>query len=192
MDAFLELESWCASALLPPVSLKEHYSPAHAQHLLRFELGYPHENSTQERADQATERASAIFEAVFSADAPIDLVIFDYPSRMTGELDLATVLPKGLHFEERTLEPSPTRRDAVQQRLTRLPRGSIEHRTLFRTIANSDMGFEPHLAKSLNFYGRSTAQCFYMYDDRGCVVAGAPFHQEALVERFGDWVIQWF
>ena len=83
-------------------------------------------------------------------------------------------------------------RDAVQQRLTRLPRGSIEHRTLFRTIANSDMGFEPHLAKSLNFYGRSTAQCFYMYDDRGCVVAGAPFHQEALVERFGDWVIQWF
>ena len=188
VDPFLDLEAWCASAL-PGVGLHDHFGPTRAEHLLRFELGAPHENCTQERVDQATDRASTIFEKVFSAEAPIDLVIFDYRAASEStELDLYAALPPGLRFHERILGPSDNRSGELPQRLARLARGSIDHRTIFRAIANTEMGFQPRLAQALSFHGRSTGQCFYMYDDRGCVVAGAP--QDALVARFGDWVIQ--
>ena len=111
-------------------------------------------------------------------------------SEQSGErLDLAALFPEGTVFDKRILGPSDYRSIEVEQRLTRLTRESIEHRSIFRAIANREMGFKPSMTEVPHFYGRASGQCFYMYDDRGCVIAGAPTTQDALAARFGDWVM---
>ena len=99
-------------------------------------------------------------------------------------------LPRGLPFDTRTLPPSEYRDHSVQQRLVRVRRSDIDHRAIFRAIANTEMGINPSLGEVVHLYGRSSGLCFYMYDDRGCILAGAPEKHEEWQEPFGDWIIQ--
>ena len=207
MDDFRGFEQWCG-ATFPGLAPDERSGPTFAQDLLRFELGAPYKRAA-DRVAQATRRAAAIFQAVFENEDQIELLVFDFggqmmggvePQRRRGEgeepgasearyLALNTVLPTDGPVLVRTLGPSAYRTGSVQQRLLRVERASVDHAAIFRAIAGCELGVGLRLAETVHFYSRAQGLCFYMYDDRGCVVVGAGVAQQALAARFSAWVI---
>jgi len=167
----------------------------------RFELGEPYKNGTKKRVNQSTKRASEIFESYFNSDKDIYILIHDFDD--DGFAHTPNYLYNLLESNNVKLEKSNkmlgTRTYDENEKLERYKgqlsialanRNNLKYKEIFKAIANTEMGFEPTIHQILYFLQPSEKKCFYMYDDRGCII----FSQKKsdlneIIEKFEDWII---
>jgi hypothetical protein len=159
---------------------------------LRFELG-DEVDEPKQRSAQAAERAVAIFEIGFAG----------------GDDGFVAFTRWQPHDDKTFLGLLPaSARDAVERRegtdyydddqdrayvtytMAVTPR-SLDYATLFRCIANSELGRSPSLDGRAYLVNLERPLIFHMYDDRGAIVLGPTERAlNALRMRFGKWLVR--
>ncbi len=150
---------------------------------IRFELGGDLGNGTFQRVQQATDRATAIFNDTFpNANALIYVLIYDYNKSHDEYLYEQFPKEQFARFYNQTetinnnyLIADEDGNDSFEKEETRLtigklPVGTINIHNILNGIANAEMGFDPCINQSIYFFEPITDRGFYMYDDRGCYV----------------------
>ena len=150
------------------------FGPVH----LRFELGAPHPNGSDERIAQATERATTIFGDLFLQDEQLTLIIknWDWTGRelfpgTPGYLASLIHCPASDRFVEViTQRRSDGEEYSHEQIVLSVFVQDLDCRSIFRGKAHLEQGREPRINESVYFVSSARSLAFYMYDDRGCLV----------------------
>jgi hypothetical protein len=161
---------------------------------LRFELGDQVPlKPAKPRVDQATERAALLFESAFDTS---DEGFISF-TRWDGEDD-DIVLPMlravgatpiertaGTDFyEEGDDDPFVSFTAALKPR-------TLDHRSIFRSEGNRELGLEPVLRGLVYFVNVTRPLVFHMYDDRGAILfAPQAATLMPLYQRFGAWLVE--
>jgi hypothetical protein len=158
---------------------------------LRFELGGDVPNdASEERIEQATDRAAAIFEAAFSPD---DQGFFSFTRwRPDDDPLVLALLPDGSEPSREEGHDFYNQGDQtryVTHTATLRPR-SLNYRSLFELVASSELGRSPAIDGRAYIINASNPLVFHMYDDRGAILLGTTEHAlKDLRRQFEDWVI---
>ena len=200
---FAELEAWLGKHF-PESDLARAASPiVHDVHI-RFELGEPFANGTDQRLTQVVHRAASILEGCFRPADRLLLLINDWetPDPMFGNTTpehLYDLLgTRQLASAERRRLPLPLEDDEsppayFQQVL--LP-ASLEHipwREILVGIANYEQGREPGIGQAVHFIAPEPGIVFHMYDDRGCLVfAERPSSIVHLYRAYNEWIVDYW
>ena len=170
---------------------------------VRFELGEPYENGTDERIKQVVSRAVTLFEETFLLGETIDILIKDWLDIDAGlgdtateyiydllkNLNMSTIIytnvtedidPQGKPFKcEQKLRATAVSAPLLQAAYTSILEG----------IANYEQGRSPAVRQDVFFISLKRGILFYMYDDRGCLVVSAtnelPKH---LYRKYNEWL----
>lgn len=169
---------------------------------LRFELGDPFENGTKERVNQATKRASELFESHFEKDTELYIIIYDFDDDMFAETPnhiyqlLKSENIQTQQFEENLSIQYFDDEDNIERikgKLTicKVEKNGINYKEIFNGIANTEMGFLPIIHQLVYFFQPQTKKWFWMYDDRGCLM----FSEEksdlkANLIKFDNWIVE--
>jgi hypothetical protein len=169
---------------------------------LRFELGDPFENGTNERVNQATNRATELFENFISSDLNIYLIIYDFSDEMfaitpnhiyelmnsnTSEIDQFEETLATRYFENETII------ERVKGKITlyRTKRNKIKYREIFKGIANTEMGFTPTIHQLVYIFEPESKKWFWMYDDRGCLLfSNEILDLKQILKKFDHWIVE--
>lgn len=153
---------------------------------LRFELGDPFKNGTEERIGQVVSRVTTLFEEVFKPEDFIYLYIKEWnctEDSMFGNPTpdyLDTLLSKQKVEEETLFDIEEDYDEVTDQTLeikneykikfvySRLK--SINYKEILEGIGNYEQGRNPSIGQSVYFINTEKGLLFHMYDDRGCDV----------------------
>ena len=167
---------------------------------LRFELGDPFENETEERVEQATKRATELFENHIE-DSELYILTYDFGDDMFARTPsyLYELLEKsGLRKEEhqeslatRYFVGEEVERENGQLNIYFGNRSSFDYKSIFNGLANTEMGFDPTIHQLVYFFQPKTQRWFWMYDDRGCLM----FSNDATdlldnYRKFDSWIVE--
>ena len=173
---------------------------------LRFELGDPYENGTEERINLVVTRVTTLFEEVFKPDDFIYLYIKDWC--VTEDIMFRNNTPEYLYDllgEQKIEEEALFDIDEDYNELTgqtieikneykvkfvyaRLE--SISYKEILEGIGNYEQGRDPSIGESVYFISIEKDIIFHMYDDRGCDVFG--LYKDTLVplyHKFRKWIL---
>jgi hypothetical protein len=167
---------------------------------LRFELGDPFENQTRERVEQSTMRATELFENHIQ-DSELYILTYDFgddmfartPSYLYKLLDGSDL--KKEEFKEnlaiRYFANEKVEREHGQLNIYFGMRSSFNYNSIFKGIANTEMGFEPTIHQLVYFFQPSTQRWFRMYDDRGCLMfSNKASDLLANYKKFDNWIVE--
>lgn len=173
---------------------------------VRYELGAPYANGTDERIEQVNYRAGRIIEACFQPNDDVLILINDWqsPDPMFGNTTphyLYELL--GEHAwrcgDERMVEEWPdddTTESApiyFKQSLIPVVFGEARYKEVLAGIANYEQGREPSIGQLVYFISMEKDVAFYMYDDRGCLVfSDSPSKIRHLYEQLNDWIVDYW
>lgn len=175
---------------------------------IRFELGEPFDNGTNERIDQVVIRVHTLFEEVFAPDDVIHLYIQDWGDE--ADVMFGNTTPGYLYellsqhtLEERTMfrqdEDVDDAGNAIQisipYRITTLSSrlSSLPYREILTGIANYEQGREPSIGQRIYFIDMNKHIIFQMYDDRGCVIfAKEKARLKSLYVRYNNWLADYW
>lgn len=175
---------------------------------LRFELGDPYKNGTEERINQVVTRVTTLFEEVFKPDDFIYLYIKDWD--VTEDIMFGNNTPEYLYdllskqnieeetlfdidedYDELTVQTIEIKNEYkvkfVFSRLT-----SISYKEILEGIGNYEQGRDPSIGESVYFISTEKNIIFHMYDDRGCDVFG--LNKDTLVplyHKFRKWILDY-
>ena len=163
------------------------------------------ETNTDEYFRHVIARATALFEAAFTPDDQVLLLVRDYKYRRRkirfGNFVHRQIrgLAKGELTYTKTADPyDPSR--VWNQELMRLPTDEVAHQQLLTAIAHADFpprtprftGRGPWQGPELYFLNLDRALIFHMYDDRGLdLIAGDRQTLRPLYEQFNDWLLDY-
>ena len=169
---------------------------------LRFELGEPFENGTKERVNQATKRASELFENHFEKDSELYAVIYDFGDDMFAETpNHIYELLKSENIQTQQFEENLATRyfndedniERIKGKLTicKAEKNGINYQEIFNGIANTEMGFSPTIHQLVYFFQPKTKKWFWMYDDRGCLMFSNETKDLKLnILKFDKWIVE--
>ena len=169
---------------------------------LRFELGEPYENGTKERVNQATKRASELFENHFEKDSELYAVIYDFGDDMFAETpNHIYELLKSENIQTQQFEENLATRyfddedniEKIKGKLTicKAEKNGINYQEIFNGIANTEMGFSPTIHQLVYFFQPKTKKWFWMYDDRGCLMFSNETKDLKLnILKFDKWIVE--
>lgn len=167
---------------------------------IRFELGYPFENGTKKRVNQATDRAIDIFSDTFDNDEEeIWFLIYEYlgksPYGETNEF-LYKQFPKdafrNFYNKIEPVDNGNSETNEVKIIIGKVKVKDINYKNIFNAIANTEMGFDPALNERVFFINPNSDKIFYMYDDRGCLVFSNDSDKiKPHYEKRIDWVAEY-
>lgn len=154
---------------------------------VRFELG--DELDGPERIEQAVARASAIFEALFSPADRAFVVAFFW--KAGDEEMLRQLVPAEFdRAEGKNFWDDPDGDDRFTRLVARVSPMEVDHRAIFRLIANRELGVQPSIGAKIFVVGETLPAIFEMYDDRGAIVhSAAPEHLSRL-EDLRAWEVR--
>lgn len=171
---------------------------------IRFELGEPFDNGTDERIEQVVARVHTLFEEVFAPDDIIHLYIQDWgdePDVMFGNttpcylyklLSRHTFEEQAMFQQDKDIDDAghtipvsiPYKTTTLSGRLSSLP-----YREILSGIANYEQGREPSIGQRVYFIDMNRDIMFHMYDDRGCIIfAKEKKRLQSLYARYNDWL----
>ena len=175
---------------------------------LRFELGDPYENGTEERINQVVTRVTTLFEEVFKPDDFIYLYIKDWC--VTEDIMFGNNTPEYLYdllseqkIEEETLFDLDEDYDELTGQTIEIKNEykvkivyarleSISYKEILEGIGNYEQGRDPSIGESVYFISTEKDIIFHMYDDRGCDVFG--LSKDTLVHlyhKFRKWILDY-
>ncbi len=166
---------------------------------LRFELGEGFPNGSINRVNQATERATLLFEDTFpDPNTQLLVLIYEYPNQNpqanffnTDHQYLYTLFSDSVAFS------TYWRRLQDMDKLFKIAIGKLrvadmQIRNILNGIAKSEMGYSPSVDQSLFFFSPSTQRAFYMYDDRGCSIwSDAVAKIRDIFFQRNDWIVDY-
>ena len=152
---------------------------------LRFELGEPHPNGSDERVRQSADRAAYILETCFRPADPVFLLatfwgksIFggdpEYLHTLLDHTALIGAARRKLHEEERDRRDGAMKIRRWEQHIYLMPFAAMNHRQILAGIANKEQGKSPKVTQSVFFIHAKKPVAFHMYDDRGCLLFAHP------------------
>ena len=167
---------------------------------LRCELGDPFENETEERVEQATKRATELFENHIE-DSELYILTYDFGDDMFARTPsyLYELLEKsGLRKEEhqeslatRYFVGEEVERENGQLNIYFGNRSSFDYKSIFNGLANTEMGFDPTIHQLVYFFQPKTQRWFWMYDDRGCLIfSNYPTDLLDNYRKFDSWIVE--
>ena len=169
---------------------------------LRFELGDPYENGTQKRVEQATKRATELFENHFLGNSKLYVLIYDLNDEMFAQTPnhihelLSSEKTEYAEYNEnlalRYFE-SETEIEWTNGKLSIYlgKRNEIEYSKIFNGIANTEMGFSPTIHQLVYFFEPQTKKWFWMYDDRGCLMFSDKVSDlKTNLNKFDKWIVE--
>jgi hypothetical protein len=151
---------------------------------LRFELGEPYGNRTEERIIQVVTRVTELFEEVFKPDDFIYVYIKDW--EVTEDLMFGNTTPEYLYdllskqnIEEDTSFNIDEDHDELTGQAIEIKNEHkvkfvcsqlkyIPYKEILEGIGNYEQGREPSIGQSVYFISTEKDIIFHMYDDRGC------------------------
>ena len=169
---------------------------------LRFELGEPFENGTKDRVNQATKRASELFENHFEEDSELYTIIYDFGDDMFAETpNHIYELLKSEKIQTQQFEANLATRyfddedniERIKGNLTicKVEKNGINYQDIFNGIANTEMGFSPTIHQLVYFFQPKTKKWFWMYDDRGCLMFSNQTKDLKLnILKFDKWIVE--
>jgi hypothetical protein len=153
---------------------------------LRFELGEPYENGTDERINQVVTRVTTLFEEVFQPEDCIYVYIKDWGIEediMFGDStpEYTYDLLKNHNIEVETLFEIDEDYDEITGQTIEIKLEynvkivysqvkSIPYKAILEGIGNYEQGREPSIGQSVYFISTEKDLIFHMYDDRGCII----------------------
>lgn len=149
-----------------------------------------------ERAAAAEKRATLIFEAVRSRTTIVGVLAYTWMTfdpddpfvQLTREAGVALELTEGENYwgVEEADEHVPFLRATAP-----LGPRALDHKSLFKAIANSDLGEKPATAWKIFLLGASPDLVLHMYDDRGLdVITPSKRLRDELVVTLRAWVLR--
>ncbi|CRK84566.1 DUF3885 domain-containing protein [Neobacillus massiliamazoniensis] len=153
---------------------------------LRFELGEPFENGTDERINQVVTRVITLFEEVFHPEDYIYVYIKDWG--MNEDIMFGNTTPeyvyqlvKDHNIEVETLFEFDEDYDEIAGQTIEIKQEynvkivysqvkSITYKAILEGIGNYEQGREPSIGQSVYFISTEKDLIFHMYDDRGCII----------------------
>lgn len=175
---------------------------------LRFELGHPYKNGTEERINQVVTRVTTLFEEVFRPNDFIYLFIKDW--NVTEDVMFGNNTPEYLYdllskqnIEEETFYDIDEYYDELTGQTIEIKNEykvkfvysrlkSISYKEVLEGIGNYEQGREPSIGESVYFISTEKGIIFHMYDDRGCDVFG--LNKDTLVpvyHKFRKWILDY-
>ncbi|AQU80739.1 MULTISPECIES: DUF3885 domain-containing protein [Planococcus] len=175
---------------------------------VRFDLGSPHENGTDERIDQVTTRVTSLFEEVFKPDDFIYLYIKDYggtedsmfgnntPTYLTDLLSTQRIEEDILYDIDEDVDELTGNtielKNEFNVKIVYAKLASINYREILKGIGNYEQGRDPSIGESVYFMNTEKDIVFHMYDDRGCDVFGLNKDTLApLYHKFRKWILDY-
>lgn len=176
---------------------------------LRFELGEPYENGTNERINQVVTRVTTLFEEVFKPDDFIYVYIKDWEVNediMFGNTTPGYVydLLSNLNTEEETLFDIDEDYDDITGQTIEIKNEykvkivysqlkSITYKDILKGIGNYEQGREPSIGQSVYFISTEKDIIFHMYDDRGCLILSKKVEQLVhLYQKYNNWLVDYW
>jgi hypothetical protein len=167
---------------------------------LRFELGDPFENETEERVEQASIRATELFENHIE-DSELYILTYDFGDDMFArtpsylyELLNKSELSKEEYHESLAIRyffGEEVERENGQRNIYFGNRSSFDYKSIFNGIANTEMGFDPTIHQLVYFFQPNTQRWFWMYDDRGCLMfSNEPTYLLYNYRKFDSWIVE--
>lgn len=166
---------------------------------VRYELGEPYKNGTDERINQVNCRVISIFEEIFKENDEIYLVIkyfenFEDPMfGNTTPLYLFELL-NGKKIESKEVidevlgEEIKYEIKVVKEKIKNLP-----YKQILSGIANYEQGREPSIRDAVYFLNKDTKILFHMYDDRGCIIYCQNKEKiRCIYNKFNNWIVEYW
>ena len=174
---------------------------------LRFELGEPYDNGTDERIKQVMYRVTTLFAHVFVPNDFVYLYIEDWEEEdpMFGNTTPNYIydLLNGHNFEEQTMvdveededplgNPVPFENER-KLKITCSQIRRIPYQKILEGIANYEQGREPKIGQRVHFICPEKDIVFLMYDDRGCIFySDDPEKLRSMYVKFNDWIVDYW
>nr|WP_240542713.1 DUF3885 domain-containing protein [Exiguobacterium qingdaonense] len=176
---------------------------------LRFELGEPYKNGTDERIEQVVNRVTTLFEEVFQSDDYIHIFIKDWNE--TEDIMFGNTTPEYLYelfMEQQIIEERLFELDEQEDKVTG-ETFEIKHEykvkfvstqvkatpyeKILRGIGNYEQGREPGIGQTVYFICTEKGIIFHMYDDRGCIIISNKVEPLApLYHEYNDWLVDYW
>lgn len=173
----------------------------HEKHI-RFELGEPFENGTNDRINQVSYRVSTVFESIFSCDDTVFMFIKDWESEdhmfgNTTPLYLYSLFNSN-NMETEIIKEEDENEDGEKiyhehkLHTKKLKVSEIDYKKILTGIGNYEQGREPSIGQSVYFISIDKNVIFYMYDDRGCIIySDTSRNIKFLYEDFNEWIVDY-
>lgn len=175
---------------------------------LRFELGAPFKNGTDERINQVVTRVTTLFKEFFKLDDCVYLYIKDWgesedvmfgnntPAYLYESLSHQKIEEKTMYdieedVDELTGETIEIRNEYNVKFVCDQVR-NIRYKEILEGVGNYEQGRDPSIAQSVYFISMEKNLIFHMYDDRGCDVFSLT--KEPLVpvyHTFSKWILDY-
>ncbi|WHY66826.1 DUF3885 domain-containing protein [Neobacillus sp. SuZ13] len=176
---------------------------------LRFELGEPYENGTNERINQVVTRVTTLFEEVFKPDDFIYVYIKDW--EVTEDIMFGKTTPEyvydllsNLNIEEEILFDIDEDYDDITGQTIEIKNEykvkivysqlkSITYKEILEGIGNYEQGREPSIGQSVYFISTEKGIIFHMYDDRGCLIHSNEVEKLVhLYHKYNNWLVDYW
>ena len=134
-----------------------------------YELGESSENGTEKRIEIVTKQSIELFEKVFEdKDENIVLAIFEFPDPNPFQASNSYLYTQIKEFSNiRKIEKKGFNINILDLKLK-----DINYKNILKSIANTEMGFEPALSQIIYFFSNVSPKAFGMLDDRSCKING--------------------
>lgn len=169
---------------------------------LRFELGEPFENGTNERINQVIYRVVSLFQDFFNPEDEVYLLIKDWESDDPMFVDatpnyiyeIINNLPiTSDTFYEKVEDGDDDEPIRVKRSLTTAKIKDIDYHSILEGIANYEQGREPSIGQRVYFLNYKNGNLFYMYDDRGCLLFSDSTEQlRHLYQKYSSWIVDYW
>jgi hypothetical protein len=175
---------------------------------VRFELGEPYDNGTDERINQVIYRVTTLFEEIFKKEDFIYLYIKDWEIEVDGmfgnttpnylyELINCHELQETIMFEydEDIDEEGNTIEieKSYKVKILNSTLHTIPYKEILKGIANYEQGREPSIGQRVYFINTNEDIMFNMYDDRGCIIFSKSKEKlKHLYTNYNDWLVDYW
>lgn len=176
---------------------------------LRFELGEPYENGTEERINQVVTRVTTLFEEVFKPNDFVYVYIKDW--EVTEDLMFGNTTPAYLYdllskqnIEEETLFDIDEDYDELtgqtieiqneyKVKLVSSQLKFVPYKEILEGIGNYEQGREPSIGQTVYFISIEKDIIFHMYDDRGCLIHSNEVEKlMPLYHTYNNWLVDYW
>lgn len=168
---------------------------------IRFELGEPYKNGTDERLCQVNERVKSIFNYLFRKGDEVYIYIFDW---MEEDPMFGNTTPNYLYeilkdekinstVVQKKEDESCTEIIKVKESLIHNNVERIDFSAIFSGIANYEQGREPSIGQEIYIISMDKNLLFKMYDDRGCIVfSNKKENLIDLYKKYNNWIVEYW
>lgn len=187
--------------------ISENFPDFYSEIHVRFELGEPFDNGTDERINQVVHRVTTLIKETFKKDDFIYLYIEDWedndvmfgnttPNYLYELLSHHTIHEKIMYkyYEDEDEDGNETQIE--QPYKVKVLKGSIStipYKDILTGIGNYEQGREPSIGQRVYFINTDKDIIFNMYDDRGCIIYSKSKEKlNHLYTNYNDWLVDYW